>query len=389
MTFSKRFFYLLLFLLPTQLGAFFWPQWALVYGIRVDYLAPKIFLTDIIVIALIISWLFEDFNEIYKFAKANCKLILGLIVFGIINIVNAQVWQISLFGLLKIIEFVLLAMFVARNFNNLNNYKKYLSGGVIAALLIALGQLANQAAVGGLLYWVGERSFSASTPGIALASIFGREVLRPYSTFPHPNAMAGYALVSFFLIDSKFVKALCVMLIIISFSQGAWIVFVALMLIKLAGKRALELGKLVVLPAVLFSLASVWLGFLLDETRGMLATIAGDLFVTKPLLGIGLSNYITQLPNYSIAYPEVSWWLQPVHNIFLLVLAEAGVIGLIVFYTLLAKTIRKQIADKNLALFFALVAIILTGLVDHYWLTLQQTQLFFSLVIGASLSKIT
>ena len=40
---------------------------------------------------------------------------------------------------------------------------------------------------------LGERSFTTDTIGIALVNIFGVEKLRMYSTFPHPNALAGYA----------------------------------------------------------------------------------------------------------------------------------------------------------------------------------------------------
>ena len=45
-------FQIFIFLLPTQLAYHFWPNWALVYGIRVDYLAPAVYLTDILVIAI-------------------------------------------------------------------------------------------------------------------------------------------------------------------------------------------------------------------------------------------------------------------------------------------------------------------------------------------------
>ena len=33
--------------IPTQLGLHFWPEWSKVAGIRVDYLSPVLYLTDI------------------------------------------------------------------------------------------------------------------------------------------------------------------------------------------------------------------------------------------------------------------------------------------------------------------------------------------------------
>ncbi|MEK7497805.1 MAG: hypothetical protein AAB656_02715, partial [Patescibacteria group bacterium] len=48
-------FGLLVILLPTQIALHIWPDWALVQGIRVDYLAPAIYLTDIIIVALVLN----------------------------------------------------------------------------------------------------------------------------------------------------------------------------------------------------------------------------------------------------------------------------------------------------------------------------------------------
>ena len=46
--------------------------------------------------------------------------------------------------------------------------------------------------LGGYFWYLGERSFYASTPGIAAVSFQGRLLLRPYATFPHPNVFGGF-----------------------------------------------------------------------------------------------------------------------------------------------------------------------------------------------------
>ena len=48
----------------------------------------------------------------------------------------------------------------------------------------------KQASLNGLFWWLGERTFTSSTPGIAKAVIDGRLLMRPYATFPHPNVLA-------------------------------------------------------------------------------------------------------------------------------------------------------------------------------------------------------
>jgi hypothetical protein len=66
---SQTIFLTLLLLLPTQLGLHFWPQWASVFGMRVDYLSPTIYLTDIIIFLLAIIAAIEK-KEIFKKTKA-------------------------------------------------------------------------------------------------------------------------------------------------------------------------------------------------------------------------------------------------------------------------------------------------------------------------------
>ena len=79
-------------LLPTQLGKHFWPGWSLISGIRVDYLAPTIYLVDIIVIMMIISKItitkFQETNndQIPITKKQTKKKILLFIVFILIHI---------------------------------------------------------------------------------------------------------------------------------------------------------------------------------------------------------------------------------------------------------------------------------------------------------------
>src|SRR5476649_2203358 len=52
--FSKLLSYLLIFLLPTQLGIHFWPNFSLLLGIRVDYLSPTLYVTDVVILSLIV-----------------------------------------------------------------------------------------------------------------------------------------------------------------------------------------------------------------------------------------------------------------------------------------------------------------------------------------------
>ena len=99
------------------------------------------------------------------------------------------------------------------------------------------------------------------------------------------------------------------------------------------------------------------------------------------LFGVGLGNYLVELPKY---YPHREiFFLQPVHNIYLLILSETGIIGLGMILYFIVK-IFKHIARKRLFVIchLSFVTLLLLGAVDHYPLTLQQGQLLLTVLIA-------
>ena len=55
--------FLFLFLLPTQLGKHFFLPFSYILGVRVDYLAPTVYLTDIIILLLVVI----NYRAVLKF----------------------------------------------------------------------------------------------------------------------------------------------------------------------------------------------------------------------------------------------------------------------------------------------------------------------------------
>ena len=120
--------------------------------------------------------------------------------------------------------------------------------------------------------------------------------------------------------------------------------------------------------------------------RLSLAKAATVIIADYPLTGVGLNNFIVRLPEYWVS-PGVVRFLQPVHNLFLLIGAETGLMGLAVFAWFLTLTLKKQLKIKNWKLIVPLLVILLLGMVDHYWFTLQQNQLLLAVVLGMSWRK--
>ncbi|MCX6724572.1 MAG: O-antigen ligase family protein [Candidatus Shapirobacteria bacterium] len=404
MKLHQKLFWLLVFLLPLQLGRHFWPPWSYVLGLKVDYLSPTIYLTDILVFLILSLWVFD--------------------------LILHSKFSISLYKFGKIVELTLLGLYVAKNGYQLSAVSYPLSWAVFYSSLIAIAQFFKQASLNGFFWWLGERTFNVATPGIAKAIINGQLIMRPYGTFPHPNVLAGFLLIGLILTipyfdppiggekqglpylfqKNKFLfmsyLLIVVLAIALSFSRSVWLLGLISSLFFLWKSK---------IPKKLFWLAGgFWLIILIlafyllphfstNEAffqRWQLMKAAGLMIKNDLLAGIGLNNFIVRLPDY---WPVTgfTYWLQPVHNFYLLLLAETGMIGFLIFIWLLILVFRRflkpssminfplfRVSERNkLHLLMALVAILLLGLTDHYWLTLQQGQILFALVLGLAWSS--
>ena len=76
-----------------------------------------------------------------------------------------------------------------------------------------------------------------------------------------------------------------------------------------------------------------------------------------------------------------SWIHQPVHNIYLLIASETGLIGLILFLVFIFQLFRKIIGQEYFLLLIVF-SFLFIGLFDHFFWTLQQGQLMFWLTLG-------
>jgi len=405
---QKILFQALLFLLPTQVAYHFWPSWALVEGIRVDYLSPAVYLTDIVLFALFflwtLEWLLDKKRKRPKFSK-RYLLFLAVFIFSLFNAYYAQRPQAALVKWVKVYELAFLTIYIIDKKRMITEKLVFtpLSLALIYSSVIAVVQFLLQRTIGGPLYLLGERNFTASTPGIAKALYLGRELMRPYSIFPHPNVLAGFTSVSgFFLLRAKgpvFLKVVVglfsLSVLVLATSLGAWtalfVVAVFMAAHRLAPKifkrAAVSLFFLVVFLGILFPIVIVQFNKInFGEStlrRVELNEAAGKMFSRAPLTGIGLNNFIVELPKASLD-AGVTWFLQPIHNIFLLIFVETGILGFLMFVCLFFIGLKKsfQIVGSKALYVFVLLLIIITGSFDHYWVTLQQTQLLLAVFAG-------
>jgi O-antigen ligase len=413
-------------LLPTQLGKHLWPDFTIVSGIRIDYLSPTLYSSDILLILLIVVFLIRERRKFQIAKYINRKrLIFGgtFFLFVACNIAFSLRPLLSFYGFLKLLEFAFIVTYLAKTIVKLIQLQIIVLPFAVGSLfesLLSLLQYLNQGSLNGIFYYLGERTFTGVTPGIANVSLGGSLILRPYATFPHPNVLAGYLLVAMilvwnFLLSQKklWIKVfamvqlfVCTIALLLTFSRIAillWGVLVLVIVVRMS-IRLIKTNqvKLLMSYLVLISFIIIWMLPLTHEVivrfsqtsffeesvieRTELLHASWLMIQQHPLVGVGLDNFIPSLASLQEPRP-LGLYLQPVHTIFVLIAAETGVIGLVLFIGFIIatgvriKNQERRIKGVLITLFFI---IIVTGLFDHYWLTLQQGQLLFATVLGLS-----
>ena len=437
---GKKFLRALLFctilFLPTQLGRHFWPSFSLVDGIRIDYLSPTLYVTDILIVLLFIVWSLSCFSKLRIGnqesgigRKRNSLIYNSLFIILFLSICIGIISSLSptagFYKFIKILEFVFFGFMVAKNINIKKDFiivASLFTAGIIFESALAIWQFVNQSSIGGIFWFFGERTFSGQTVGIANANINGQLILRPYGTFPHPNVLAGYLVIVMTLIISNIkyqISNIKKWLLIFSLIAGTiallltlsrvaivvWLLVMGSWFIATFRKKFiiyhlsfiifLIVGSILLspLPSRFASITTVDKeSFVL---RQQLNNSAIEMFKQSPILGVGLNNFLVNLPRYQ--KPQAGpLFLQPVHNIYLLILAETGIVGFVFLLWFISKTYKRITIhkrsfpfsnEKRNSLFIILSSVLFLGLFDHYFLTLQQGQLLLALVFGLCWTK--
>ena len=380
-------YFLFCFLLPTQLGKHFFFDFSYLGGVRIDYLAPTLYLTDIIAFLLILF----NYKTILSFFKK--KLFLWLFVFFCINVIFAWSKPLFFYRFIKLFEVFALFIIFKKQFPK---YKKAIIGGLAFSVffqtVLVVVQFISRHSLQGIWYFFGERYFTLSTPSIAKAALQGNEILRAYGTFSHPNSLAGFFLLIylFFLTNKNIANALlkysalalCSLIIFLSFSKNAMLIFLFLNTwYFLKEKKSCRVCTLAKIFSPLF-LAIIFLSAQTDplslQKRITLILQSITIISQHIFTGVGLGNYL--LAQYAFPIKYSYFFLQPVHNIYLLFAAETGIFISAIVFVRIFLVLKKY--RRNMGVLLILLAVLLTGLSDHYWLTLQQNTLLLGVLFG-------
>jgi len=305
-----------------------------------------------------------------------------LVVWSFISLIWADNKIIALFRSFKLTEFYFMYLYIIYNVPRgtflKRTFQLTIALGFFQAI-IGIWQFIIQHSVG--LFWLKESLISSNIDGVAKIVFHGDKFIRAYGLFPHPNILGGFLLVSIILTlayDKMFhvehlerswkqivprgtmerlILAIQIIAMILTFSKSATIgIFIASTYFvwksntkmfhvehftrKLFLVVAIIITSLIILRpdtnSLLFKSLNERL-FYLNVSRGTISN--------NSVVGVGSGQFVLDMDNN---VPRLSadsadgtllepWQYQPVHNVFLLIWSELGIIGLFLFTWFLCK----------------------------------------------------
>lgn len=371
-------FYLFIFLLPWQ-TRWIWHYGSLNGG-QSEYLTFSLFGTEILL------WLILFLTIIYKIkvkdeeaSILNYKILDLYILFGLLIAVSllSLVWaadaQVSLYYIVKLLNGLALLIFII-NFKF--SYKKIglaiIASGFVQGILAILQFLTQKVWAS---KWLGMAEQLSQTLGTSVIEVNGIRWLRAYGSLPHPNILAGCLVISCLLLvvmlilnRHKWEKVLLWVSwpailagLFFTFSKSAFLalgigfLFLSIFIYlsyenkaKIVFSQILFSGFLVLAVLTLFYSQLVFTRLNAEERlelkslteRALYFEQAKDLIQDNWLKGVGLGNYTWVLFN-SLPEKQPAWYYQPVHNVYLLVATELGILGFIIFILIIIEVLRK------------------------------------------------
>ena len=394
---------------------------------------------------------------IHSFVKYLC---IGLIAYSFLSIMWSNAHTIALYRAIKLLEFVLVFVYLLKNVPRETFFKRILWITIIIGALnsvIGILQIIFQHSVG--ISWLWESYLNINVDGVAKVILGNSKVLRAYGLFPHPNIFGGFLVMSItfnlillkmFHVEHKMKekrqkntakcstwnkiinksKDICKkcstwnnMLLdytkmvqnvsrgtllslilffqsiglIITFSKSAWtamiivLIFIFVRNVPRGTKIDVSfISKKLILLVLIVIMALISLKYnikenlskSIDDRIGFInvsrGTISNNLW-----FGVGVGQSVVNMAGDN---DLKNWQFQPVHNVFLLIFQEFGLIGSFILTCLIVLMFHVEHSRRQETVMYfkaLMLAFIFIMFFDHYFWDIQQGQLM--LVIIASL----
>jgi hypothetical protein len=404
-------FQALIFLIPANLALHLYHAGGYLHGRLADYLLPKIYLSDLFLLGIISLLLFT--TSTFPRIKGLFKY-LPLVLLATYLLARGLFTPLPLASIYFVIRLLIPTLFAyylfRRRHQLLSLIPLPLSLSLIFQSIIGIVQFIRQSSIYGYLF-LGETTLIA--PGVATETYFGVLRIPPYGTTPHPNVLAGFltiGLLSLLIIHSK-VLPTRLQRVLTPVAIG--LSLVALMLtVSLTGLFGLLLGLLalytfqhtsericrLLVMAIIFSaltLSPLLISLAYHShhfpanasitARYELNRAALNMFSGQPLTGIGPNMFVYSLARTNLLPGQMTYTYQPAHHLPLLLLAEVGLIGLILVAWALKRTVFRPLSRSHPVLLVPLSVVLAISSLDHFFLTLQTGQLLTALALALPL----
>lgn len=429
--------------LPWQMRYIILPSYH--QGIFSEYASVSIYLTDLLIIILLLGWVIKLLFKYHKIIYGTPYIFWPLL--SLIIWIWLSLWIASRSGL--IIDYPA-GIWVAGKFTLLFGFYLYLINQVkhwrTIVLPLALG-IFIQGGIGIVQYLINhsiglrlldESVLNPAEPGIPVVVTYGIRHLRAHGLLPHANLLGGYLAIGLILLIPQLVRtkgwlncwlwsvfAMGGAGLILSFSRSAWLVFaVSILILGLYIWRRMKLSQHKFLRNLFIALIIIS-GVAISQYQAIIPRVTlsqpieqksildreqqlaefNNVFAINPITGVGVNQYVAHLIKINDANSgwlyrrDLGGWVyqasdraaypQPVHNLVLLILAELGVVGLIIVGILLlgigivwwlGKSSQNSI--ERWAIGCGILGLILLGSIDHYLWDLQQGRLLVILVLA-------
>ena len=346
--------FLLFFLLPSGWAKHWIVDQSLVNGVLVDYLMPDLWLQDILAFAFIIL----NRERLKRLIKDKVVLVsLGLIIIPIFfsSVPLVSLVYFSRFLLAVTVGYLLIKIFKGKDGKKVRRIALIgLLGALVWTGALAFFQMINQGTVFGW-WFLGEPIFNSGSGGVKKIEIFNKIVVAPMATFPHSNVLAGFSLLG--------------LAIILREKKTKWRFWAVLFsFVSILG--SLSFYTILLKPFSFLKSPSLW-------RRWELIKISLRMIKDNFLFGVGWGSFVKKMPEYWQEMKTNFRFLQPVHNIFLIVPSEIGFIGLLGIVGIVGRLFKRVLRKENI-LFLSICFLI--SLIDHYFWTTTQgiyTAFFF------------
>ncbi len=389
---SKWIFYLLIAVLPLNLGYHFEISGSYVFGKLIDYLVPTVYFQDLAALALVVALLFEHKK---LSLKGPVKILFFFLIFLIPSIFVSPVKILSFSIYLRIFLYSV-AGFFAYYYVDKKDFKiitKILLIQIIFVSLLAISQFVLQHSVFNNYLILGEQPYSSATPYITKESFFGHTVIPPMSLFRHPNALAGYLSVMLILIAflfpkdklSKLAFVLCLITLLLAFSYLTTI-FLGVTLVL--GYLNLDFKKIFLIYLLVISILFLLPFYGVSSSNPSIyrrANLLDTAYIVSGenlMLGVGTGAFTSVVDRFQTT-SDIRF-TQPVHNVFVLILTESGLLPFMLIVFLILYSSKLLIISKVKPFFLILMLTTLLMSSDHYFWTAQQPLLLLFLLLGFS-----